>query len=205
MRSKIIISEDFERIKTELKYECDPNYLRFFEYDSALAENAREIVAEAYIAEKYEKVIAIFARKFGLEWQNALLKILEEPPRNIVFIIVSPAKNLLIPTIRSRLVLENRLTPPKRVNSGLNLRNLDLKMAYKFVEEKISLEKQGKFAKFELLGILKSIVCDALDCGVKLSGDDLQYCSKLYSLAELNAKSAQILTPLLLLIIERQK
>ena len=39
---------------------------------------------------------------------NALLKTLEEPPKNIKFLIVVPSKNLLLPTIKSRLICEKR-------------------------------------------------------------------------------------------------
>lgn len=205
MQSKIIISNDFEAIKTEFLCDKDPNYLRFFEYENALVEHAREIINEAYIAESKEKIIIVFAKKFGIEWQNALLKIFEEPPRNIVFVIVSPEKNLLIPTIRSRLIMENRVkkSMPKTLN--LDIKRLDLKTAYNFIEEQINLEKDDKLNKNELLALLKNIVCTALDLGIKFKSEDLEYFSKLYKLVDLNAKAAQILTPLLLLIIKRQK
>lgn len=205
MQSKIIISNDFEAIKTEFLCDKDPNYLRFFEFENALVENAREIINEAYIAESKEKTIIIFAKKFGLEWQNALLKILEEPPRNIVFVIVSPEKNLLIPTIRSRLIMENRTKKPNMKPLNLDLTRLDLKTAYNFIDEQINLEKEDKLNKNELLILLKNIVCKALDLGIKFKSEDLEYFAKLYKLAELNAKVPQILTPLLLLIIKRQK
>lgn len=205
MQSKIIISNDFESIKTEFLCDKDPNYLRFFEFENALVENAREIINEAYIAESKEKTIIIFAKKFGLEWQNALLKILEEPPRNIVFVIVSPEKNLLIPTIRSRLIMENRTKKQNLKPLNLDLTRLDLKTAYNFIDEQINLEKEDKLNKNELLMLLKNIVCKALDLGIKFKSSDLEYFAKLYKLAELNAKAPQILTPLLLLIIKRQK
>lgn len=205
MQSKIIISNDFEAIKTEFLCDKDPNYLRFFEFENALVEHAREIINEAYIAESKEKTIIIFAKKFGLEWQNALLKILEEPPRNIVFVIVSPEKNLLIPTIRSRLIMENRTKKQNLKPLNLDLTRLDLKTAYNFIDEQINLEKEDKLNKNELLMLLKSIVCKALDLGIKFKSSDLEYFAKLYKLAELNAKAPQILTPLLLLIIKRQK
>ena len=205
MQSKIIISNDFESIKTEFLCDKDPNYLRFFEFENALVENAREIINEAYIAESKEKTIIIFAKKFGLEWQNALLKILEEPPRNIVFVIVSPEKNLLIPTIRSRLIMENRTKKQNLKPLNLDLTRLDLKTAYNFIDEQINLEKEDKLNKNELLILLKNIVCKALDLGIKFKSSDLEYFAKLYKLAESNAKAPQILTPLLLLIIKRQK
>lgn len=205
MQSKIIVSNDFEAIKTEFLCEKDPNYLRFFEYENTLVEHAREIINEAYIAEIKEKVIVIFAKKFGLEWQNALLKIIEEPPRNIVFVIVTPEKNLLIPTIRSRLILENKLKKTQVKPLNLDIKKLDLKATYNFIEEQINLEKEDKLNKHELLALLKNIILTSIDLGVKFKSDDFEYFAKLYKLVDLNAKATQILTPLLLLIIKRQK
>ena len=78
MRSKIIISNDFDAIKDELSKKAGEN-LKIFDFGAqATIDNAKEIIAQAYIAEYSQKVVAIFALKFGVEFQNALLKILEE-------------------------------------------------------------------------------------------------------------------------------
>jgi len=39
------------------------------------------------------------------EAQNALLKLFEEPPKNTVFYLVVPHESILIPTLRSRLIM----------------------------------------------------------------------------------------------------
>jgi DNA polymerase-3 subunit delta' len=41
--------------------------------------------------------------------QNALLKVLEEPPKNVIFILLVPSKTLLLDTIISRCVLLSML------------------------------------------------------------------------------------------------
>lgn len=203
MYSKIIISNDFNAIKDDL---LKQNNLKIFDFGAqATIENAKEIIAEAYIAEYSEKIIAIFALKFGVEFQNALLKILEEPPKNIIFIIVSPAKNLLLPTIRSRLMIEQCKSPKIRISTGLNLAKLDFKSAYNFIERISALEKSGEYGKNELLELIKSIIIEALQSGLKFSNSDLEYFNKLYTLCATNTKSANILTPLMLLILQRQK
>ena len=53
--SKIIISDDFESIKVEYSQLLKPEYLKIFEYESLLMEGAREIISQAYIAEKEPK------------------------------------------------------------------------------------------------------------------------------------------------------
>ena len=49
-----------------------------------------------------EYKIYLFPQELGLEGQNALLKILEEPPKYGVFILLSDNPDKLLPTVRSR-------------------------------------------------------------------------------------------------------
>lgn len=205
MLSKIIISSEFQSVKAEILATYDPNFVRFFSGDNFSVDDARSVINEAYIAEARQKIIVIMAYKFGVESQNSLLKIIEEPPRNIVFIIVVPSKNILLPTIRSRLILENKEEFLPSEPSGLNYANLTLRDVMHFLDEKIALEKYDKLSKKDFLRLLKSIVIDAIKFGVKFNDEDYRYFFKLYRLADLNAKSVQILTPLLLLIMQRQK
>ena len=46
--------------------------------------------------------IYLFPQELGLEGQNALLKILEEPPKHGVFILLADTPEKLLPTVRSR-------------------------------------------------------------------------------------------------------
>lgn len=47
----------------------------------------------------------IFGVTFTVESQNALLKLFEEPPEGVVFHVVVPREEVLIPTLRSRFSL----------------------------------------------------------------------------------------------------
>ena len=49
-----------------------------------------------------EKKIYLFPQELGIEGQNALLKILEEPPSYGVFILLTDSPEKLLPTVRSR-------------------------------------------------------------------------------------------------------
>jgi len=53
----------------------------------------------------YKVVIIDDAGKMNLQAQNALLKILEEPPKGVVFILIASSKGELLPTILSRCQL----------------------------------------------------------------------------------------------------
>ena len=100
MQSKIVLTNDVESLKNTLLSQFNPNSLRFFEYDDFLIDNARDVIAEAYIAESAPKMLVVMAKNFRHEAQNSLLKIIEEPPHNIFFLIATVSKNMLLPTIR---------------------------------------------------------------------------------------------------------
>ena len=203
MLNKIVITSDFENLKAKLEAEFGVNNLRFFISDDFLLENAKEVIAEAYIAEKDEKILVIEAKSFRTEAQNARLKIIEEPPRNIKFIIVTQSKNLLLPTIRSRMLIENKLTKKPKMSVDLNLNALSLKELTSFIDQKIAEEQAQKFGKNELKELVGAIVTKAVDSGYKFSGDEMEYFFSLIKLADLNAKFHAILTPLLLTIFEK--
>lgn len=77
----------------------------------------RRVRSDAYIKpnEASRKVYCLFeAQTMSEQAQNALLKILEEPPEGILFLLTCPSASALLPTIRSRaliLTLEPREQP----------------------------------------------------------------------------------------------
>lgn len=202
--SQIILTNDYESLKENLIAEFGIKNLRFFENDDFKVEDAKAVINEAYIAENSEKFIVIKAEKFGDEAQNSLLKILEEPPRNMIFFIVASSKNLLLPTIRSRLMTQNFLKAKKRENLGIEWGKLDLKTLSQFLDSKIALERTGEFDKFRLKELICEITKECLEQGIKFSQDELGYINKLVVLCELNAKSHAVLLPLLLMITEKK-
>lgn len=201
MQNKIIISSDFESIKAEF----DGKNVRIFEYENMLLEDAKGVIAEAYIAEYEQKNIVIMAKKLGAEVQNSLLKILEEPPKNIVFTLIVPSKNTLLPTVRSRLMLEVRSRAKGRCEHGLDLWRIDLKSLGEFVKTQRELKENGKLSALELSKLVSDIICDALDSGFVFSADELEYFKKLSYISALNTSPEYVLTPLLLLLMKKSK
>ena len=201
MQNKIIISSDFESIKDEF----DGKNVRIFEYENMLLEDAKDVIAEAYIAEYEQKNIVIMAKKLGAEVQNSLLKILEEPPKNIVFTLIVPSKNTLLPTVRSRLMLEVRSRAKGRCEHGLDLWRIDLKSLGEFVKTQRELKENGKLSALEFSKLVCDIICDALDSGFVFSADELEYFKKLSYISALNTAPEYVLTPLLLLLMKKSK
>lgn len=201
MQNKIIISNDFASLRAEFSGEN----VRVFEYESMLLDDAKSVIAEAYIAEYDEKNIVIFAKKLGAEVQNSLLKILEEPPKNIVFTLIVPSKNTLLPTVRSRLMLEVRSRTKTRSVHGLDLWRIDLKTLMDFIDAQKELRQNDKLSALELSKLVGDIVCDALDSGFSFSADELEYLKKLSYISALNTAPENVLTPLLLLLMKKSK
>lgn len=73
-------------------------------------EEVRKMCADAYIRpnESANKVYIIKnAERMQIQAQNALLKLIEEPPQNILFVLCCERKDSLLPTILSRVTVYN--------------------------------------------------------------------------------------------------
>ena len=143
--SSILIVNDIETTINELipKYPLhSTRIIKNEEKEEFQIAQATQAIKEAYIASNEKKYIFLCGTTFRKEAQNSLLKILEEPPRNVVFIIITNSKTSLLPTIYSRLpykYLKKSLIKPE---STLNLNKLDLKDIYNFLKENQKISKQ---------------------------------------------------------------
>ena len=76
----------------------------------------RDARADMYVMpNEGQKKIYIFPQELRIEGQNALLKILEEPPEYGVFILLTDNPEKLLPTVRSRCTELNLLALPDGV------------------------------------------------------------------------------------------
>ncbi|ECO5631718.1 TPA: DNA polymerase III subunit delta' [Campylobacter jejuni] len=190
--SKIIISEDFLGIKEEMINNFGIKKLRFFiPQNEFLLDDARAVEKESYIAETEEKIIVLMADSYRIEAQNFLLKLLEEPPKNIKFLIVIPSKNLLLPTIKSRLICEKRNKIKAKNTLNLELNKMDLKTLFEFLQENENLDKAELMEKIALIAEESVKFKD-------FNADELEFFYESYELAKLNSKSSLILATLLL-------
>lgn len=66
----------------------------------------RNIIEDCIVKPYKSKKIYVFedSMKFTLPMQNAFLKTLEEPPENVIFILISKNANSLLDTLRSRCI-----------------------------------------------------------------------------------------------------
>ncbi|WP_046996792.1 DNA polymerase III subunit delta' [Aliarcobacter butzleri] len=162
------------------------------EKEEFLIAQANETIKEAFIATSEKKYLFLCGSTFRKEAQNALLKILEEPPRNIVFILITNSKTSLLPTIYSRLPYKYLKKSEQKIESSLDLNRLDLKDIYTFLQENQKISKQ------EAKDIVESLLLKANNQKIKLSQKKLNFFSKAIKLLELNSKPINVLTTLLL-------
>ncbi|MEM5557560.1 DNA polymerase III subunit delta' [Aliarcobacter cryaerophilus] len=168
------------------------------EKDEFQIEQANKTLKEAYIASNETKYLFLCGATFRVEAQNALLKILEEPPKNIVFILLVSSKNSLLPTIYSRLPYKNLKKIVEKDDIELNIKKLDLKDIYTFIKN------NQKITKDEAINIVETILIKANKENVKLNQKELDIFFKSIKLLELNSKPTTVLTYLLLSILEKE-
>ena len=193
--SSILIVNDIEVTLTELL----PNYpihstriIKNEEKEEFLLIQANQGIKEAYIASSEKKYIFLCGSTFRKEAQNSLLKILEEPPKNVVFIIITNSKSSLLPTIYSRLPYKYLKKSVLRNESILDINKLDLKDIYNFLKDNQKISKQ------EAKEIVESILMKVNNQKIKLSHKELDLFSKSIKLLELNSRPINVLTTLLL-------
>jgi DNA polymerase-3 subunit delta' len=163
-----------------------------------LLENAKEVVKEAYIAESEQKIIAMISKSFNIYAQNSLLKILEEPPRNITFIVCAPSRMIFLPTVRSRLTIKALEADVKLPKSGLDFRKMGINEIYSFIKQKKYIEKD------ELKSLIQGITEEICEQDIKLNAYEFSFFEKALYLAELNSSSSNLLLCIFLTIYNRK-
>ena len=195
----IIIGDDFQKIKDEILLNLDSKLIKIFEKEEFLLEDAKSVTKEAYIKEEKNKYIIILAKSFNVYAQNSLLKILEESPKNTIFIIVSNSKSNFLPTIRSRLPILNLKQSKKERILEINLLKMSLKDIFEFVKA------HQRVSKSELKELLQDIFYEAVHkYSMKFDEKELEVFENALRLAELNTRAPFLLNLVLATIIDRK-
>lgn len=153
---------------------------------------AQKTIKEAYIATDSTKYIILCGNSFRVEAQNSLLKVLEEPPKNIIFIMITISKNSILPTILSRIQVKYQKTKKYIEEFKLNLSQLELKDVYYF------LKQNQRVPKHEAKEIVESILYSINKNNIKLNQKELDSFSTAMKLLDLNSTPINVLTTLLL-------
>ena len=160
--------------------------------------HAKQVVKEAYIASERMKYIILCGETFTIEAQNSLLKILEEPPKNTTFIIITNSKSGILKTIFSRLPHHYLKTKKERPPVLIDVSRLELKEVYSF------LKQNQRISKSEAKELIESLLYSANEKKMKLTAKELESFSMAMKLCELNSRPINILTTLLLTLMRKR-
>jgi len=203
--SYILVCKDLQKAYEKILSECEgKNFKSFIKNDQKqsedfLLEDAKNVVKEAFVAQSETKILILGAKNYNIYAQNSLLKILEEPPRNILFIIVCESKSVLLPTIRSRLLIKELRSDEQKVELDLDLERLTPREIYDFVQKNLRIKKN------ELKVLVQTIVTEAIiKAKMDFTTKELDYFQELLYLSDLNSRATNILISLLLSIYQKR-
>lgn len=197
--SKIIISNNPNTSKAEVLKQLSAKIVKLFEKDDFLLEDAKIVAKEAYISESEIKYLLIIANSFNIYAQNSLLKMLEEPPKNTIFIIISNSKTNFLPTIRSRIQIITHTQEKRDRNIELNLSKMNLNDIFNFIKN------NQRITKSKIKELIQDIFYEALHKhDIRFTKSEIAVFENALQLAELNTRAEFLLSSILLTIFNRQ-
>ena len=199
-RGGILITAEMEERAREIEESRHPLRCITFMRDDFKIEDAKEVIAEAYRSEENTKTLILGAKSFTVPAQNALLKILEEPPRNIVFILLAPNKSTFLPTVRSRLSLKQEHQKLTYEILPITLKTLDLAGLFAFVKE------HDRLKKHEAKALIEQLMHQAIHVEkLSLTATQLEGFEKALRLIELNSRLQSVLVMVLMNFLKEIK
>lgn len=165
-----------------------------------LVEHAQEAIAKAYIASEGLNYIILIAPRFSAVAQNRLLKILEEPPKNKAFILITESKSALLDTIQSRLPVRVLSDAEEAKPFSLDMVNLNLAKVYEFVQE------HQRISALECKDMVEKISLNAMKSQkYMLDESTLKVFSDSIKALEVGSPTSFILNTLLLKLLAKKK
>ncbi len=182
----------------------NPKNARLFSANELKIDMSRAIISESYLSNDGGKIILIAALSFNESAQNALLKIIEEPPRDVTFIIYTTMKFLLLPTIRSRLPIIDHSERQKLQPFPLEIKSMDLKGIYLFLKESQTKER-GTDSKVQLKRQIQSLYMDSIRYGLHFTQAETRQFERALKWESQYEREPYILLVLLLMVLRKKK
>ena len=200
--SQAIITSRFEETIEALRAEAK-NGERFeiiVKEDKFLIEDASLAIEKAYMASSERTIIILAAGTFPALIQNKLLKVIEEPPPNKEFILMTPSKATILPTIRSRLPVVVLDESVEAESLELDLDTLNVRSVYEFVQANMRIDalKAKKIVQSLLKEAVKSGQYNLDEAALDLFRDAVRVLG-------LGSPPSFVLTGVLLKLLARKK
>ena len=165
-----------------------------------LVDNAKQTIAKAYVASDVLNYIILISPSFSEIVQNRLLKILEEPPRNKAFIIITESKSAILDTIKSRMPITILQEDKLEESLNLDIDNLNLAKVYEFVQ------KNSRISAKECQKIVESIATTTMKSGrYNLDETTLKVFSDSIKALDMGSPTSFILNTVLLKLLARKR
>jgi len=168
--------------------------------DTFKVEDAKLAIEKAYMASEETTVIILAAKIFSSIVQNKLLKVIEEPPPKKEFILITPSKATILPTIRSRLPIKVLSEEILEEELGLDVSQLTLGSVYEFIQT--HKRTDGKKMKKIIERISKEAM---ISKRYDLDEKTLKLFSNAFIALDVGSPPQFVLTTLLLKLLARKK
>ena len=202
LTSQVIVSSDIENTISMIEESCTTERIvKIVEEEKAFSvDDAKEVIAKAYMASEETTVIVLAAKVFSPVVQNKLLKVIEEPPKNKEFIFITHSKSTILDTIRSRLPIRVFHETKEKEALGIDVRQLSLATVYEFIQT----HKRTDAKSMKLL--IEKISKEAMLCeGYNLDEKSLALFSNAFMALDMGSPPQFILNTLLLKLLARKK
>ncbi len=201
LTSQVIITSNAEETIALLEnVKKNERLIKIIKEDNFLVEDAALAIEKAYLASEETTVIILAAKIFSPVVQNKLLKVIEEPPKNKEFIIITPSKATILATIRSRLPIHVLNEAREKEALGLDVTQLSLGTVYDFVQE----HKRTNAA--QMIKIIEQISKEAMHSGkFNLDEKTLDLFSNAFRVLDMGSPPSFVLNTLLLKLLAKKK
>ncbi|KIM11507.1 MAG: hypothetical protein KU37_04675 [Sulfuricurvum sp. PC08-66] len=195
---QVVIDKALDSAIEQIETRIAPLHRHIFRIDDFLIEHTKEVIAQAYVAYENIHYIIIATPKINAVSQNALLKIIEEPPHNIRFILVVPQKTILLPTILSRMPLfKAQYSPTVPPPLTFAVDRLDTAQIYALIKE------HERTSRGEIKILIQRIFVEATRLGLAQKPQILKAFEHAIEVLELNANVSTVLLSTLLHLVKR--
>jgi DNA polymerase-3 subunit delta' len=207
LASGIIITQQSEDVIAQLESQRTTELFTFIsnrddkgKIKEFLVEQAQEAISKAYIASENLNYIILVAPRFSDLAQNRLLKLLEEPPRNKAFILITESKSALLDTIQSRMPITILHDSQEEKAFNLDIANLNIAKVYEFAQE------NSRISTVECKEIVEKIALNAMKSGkFNLDKSTLDMFSNAIKALEVGSPTSFILNGLLLKLLGKKR
>jgi len=201
LESQVIISDDIEKTILELEtLVVDESIVKIVQENNFLVEDVKEAISKAYMTSDNKTIIVLGAKLFSDVVQNRLLKIVEEPPKNKEFIIITKNKSTILETITSRLPINTISYHNENIDIELDIDNLSLDLVYMFVQK--HKRSNNKDAQILIQEITKRAISSNL---YNIDKSALKIFSDSFLALDLGSPSPFVLSTLLIKLLKIKK